>query len=79
MRDVILKSYKDFECFVSLVHQMKGVGGNYGYPILTELCVSIEINTKDKNFNKVNIKLEEFKYLCEKILAGKDENHKMVE
>ena len=28
---------------------MKGVGGGYGYPILTELCIKIEFQTCPKN------------------------------
>ena len=68
---------KDWETFLGLVHQMKGVGGNYGYPVLTTLCADIEAKTREEKFSEVGDKLIEFKLMCEQILAGNDENHKI--
>lgn len=78
MRDAITKAYdaEDWELLTNLVHQMKGVGGNYGYPILTNICFSIEKLLKEQEFEDIKKKLDEFKGICEKILAGSDENHK---
>ena len=32
---------------------MKGVGGNYGYPTLTELCAKIEFQIENEDENKI--------------------------
>ena len=80
MQEKIIKVHDelDWEAFLSLIHQMKGVGGNYGYPMLTELCADIELKTKEEKYDEVSNKLVEFKLMCEQILAGKDENHKLA-
>ena len=80
MQDAIMKAYsdKEWETFLSLIHQMKGVGGNYGYPALTTLCAEIEVNAKNQQYSDVETKLLEFTLLCEKVLAGNEENHKLA-
>jgi HPt (histidine-containing phosphotransfer) domain-containing protein len=81
MHDAIIKTHdaEDWETFSGLIHQMKGVGGGYGYPMLTRLCVDIEAAIKEKNFVKVQMQLNEFKFMSEQILAGDNENHKIAE
>ena len=81
MLDAIIKAHdtKDWETFTGLIHQMKGVGGNYGYPVFTELCTDIELMVREKNFDEVKNKLNEFNLICERIIAGKDENYKIAE
>ena len=80
MQEAILKAHNENEgeTFLSLVHQMKGVGGNYGYPALTTLCAEIEAGAKNNNNSNVEEKLSEFKLMCDKVLAGSEENHKIV-
>ncbi|GMR16519.1 MAG: hypothetical protein BMS9Abin31_0860 [Gammaproteobacteria bacterium] len=80
MHDAITKAYDDneWEVFVDLIHQMKGVGGNYGYSELTTLCSDIEVAAKEQNFEKVKSQLKEFKLLSESIVAGKDENRNIA-
>ena len=77
--DDIFKVYgdNDIEEFSKLIHQMKGVGGNYGYPMLSELCAAIEV-TCTEEFSKVKNQLDELKSIKEKILAGSEENHKIA-
>lgn len=43
MKDAIIKANTEGEIeeLSGLVHQMKGVGGGYGYPMLTELCAKL--------------------------------------
>jgi len=81
MQEAIIKAHneKDWETFTGLIHQMKGVGGNYGYPMLTTLCAEIEMTTKEENFSKVENQLNEFNLMSENILAGSDENHKIAD
>lgn len=65
------------EEFLGLIHQLKGVGGGYGYEIITQLCEKIEQQAAAKN--DVSVLLEEFSVVVEKILCGKEANHKIVE
>lgn len=66
---------KEWETFSSLIHQMKGVGGNYGYPMLTTLSIDIEVLAKEEKFSDVKNKLDELQLMSENILVGSDENH----
>lgn len=81
MRDSIniANSKKYNEEFINLIHQLKGVGGGYGYPMLTELCSDIETQIKNASVENVNSLLKEFNNMCDEILAGSDENHKIVD
>ena len=81
MQDAIIKAHdtKDWETFTGLIHQMKGVGGNYGYSMLTTLCAEIETMVEEENFSKVKNQLLEFKIMSKNILAGSDENHKIAD
>lgn len=80
MRDAINKSHKDNneDELAGLIHQMKGVGGGYGYPMLTELCSNIEFQIEGQNSEKVNELIEEFNLMAEQVLEGQDENHKIA-
>lgn len=80
MQEKIIRAHdeQDWEAFLSLVHQMKGVGGNYGYPMLTTLCIDIEMKAKEEKYSEISDKLIKFKLMSEQILAGKDENHKLA-
>lgn len=64
--------------FSELVHQMKGIGGGYGYPMLTELCAIIEITIKQADFSRIKIHLDELNSFIEQIIAASDENHNIV-
>jgi len=81
MRDSInlAKAERNDEEFSNLIHQLKGVGGGYGYPMLTELCSDIEVQIKNESAENISSLLQEFNIMCEKILAGSHENHKIAE
>jgi len=81
MRDSInlANTDKNDEEFSNLIHQLKGVGGGYGYPMLTVLCSDIEVQIKNKSAENVCALLQEFNTMCEEILAGSDENHKIAD
>jgi len=80
MQEAIIDAHdeKDWETFTGLIHQMKGVGGNYGYPMLTTLCAEIEVMVKEENFAKVVKQLNDFQLMSKNILAGSDENHNIA-
>ena len=81
MRDSInlANSEKNNEEFSNLIHQLKGVGGGYGYPMMTKICSAIEVQIKDDAVENVAVLLQEFNTMCENILAGSDENHRIAE
>jgi CheY-like chemotaxis protein len=81
MRDAInlAHSEQNEEEFSGLIHQMKGVGGSYGYPLLTELCAKMEFQVASNHADNLNELMEEFNLMSERIFAGNDENHKIAE
>ncbi len=80
MRDNIINAWneQDSEKFSSLLHQLKGVGGNYGYPALSAICAEIETLIREKSSNSITQKLKDFTQVCEHILAGQQANHQIV-
>lgn len=81
MRDAINQAYSEGkeEELSGLIHQMKGVGGNYGYPALTELCAKIEFQIINNDEGNVAALIEEFNLMVDQILDGKEENHKIAD
>lgn len=81
MRDAINQAHtvQEEEELSSLIHQMKGVGGGYGYHMLTELCAKIEFQIASQDLENVKALIEEFNLLVEQILEGHEENHKIAE
>lgn len=63
----------------SLVHQLKGVGGGYGYPMLTELCARMESQIASKDEGSVAMLLKEFNEMVQQILDGHEENHRIIQ
>lgn len=57
---------------------MKGVGGNYGYPMLTDLCAKIEFQITSKHTENVNILMDEFNMMVDQIVEGLGENQKIA-
>jgi PAS domain S-box-containing protein len=54
----------------SLVHQVKGVGGGIGYPLLTEVSAQIEFQLLNRNYAEVTQLIERLENVCHRILAG---------
>ncbi|MCG6971461.1 MAG: Hpt domain-containing protein [Gammaproteobacteria bacterium] len=52
------------------VHELKGMGGGFGYPMLTELAGRIEYQIKNQNHDEVGILLEELDALSDRIVKG---------
>lgn len=64
--------------FSGKIHQLKGVGGGYGYPIITKVSQKIEFQMTGKNYAQVAVLVRELNKLKERIIAGKDENYKLI-
>ncbi|MEW5757659.1 MAG: response regulator [Pseudomonadota bacterium] len=61
---------QDWATLASLFHQLKGLGGNYGYPQLTDVARAAETQTLEKNLNGVGKAIEEMHALSLRIAAA---------
>lgn len=65
-----LYSY-DYDGLRSLAHQMKGAGGSYGYPMLTEAAKVLENAAKAGDIEAGKTALAEFEELCRAVNQGR--------
>ncbi len=59
-----------FSMLERLAHQMKGAGGGYGYPQLTEKATALEQAAKQQDIESTTLLLSELTQLCKAIEAG---------
>ena len=53
-----------------LAHRLKGAGGSYGYPMLSEVAQSLEVAAKAQDAGKATAALVEVKHVCAAIQTG---------
>ena len=70
MRKVLENGDHDDLC--RLAHQMKGAGGSYGYPMLTEVAKTIEEAAKAKDNDACMLTLDKFVILCQTVVRGRE-------
>lgn len=63
----------DFEALRVAAHQLKGSGGGYGYPTLTERAGILEQHAKRQSVDGCLFALEELKALCARVVVGPEE------
>ncbi len=53
------------------VHQLRGAGGGYGYPVITEAAGAVEerIDTTPDDLDAIGLVLEELVQLCARVAA----------
>lgn len=61
---------QDWTNFKLRVHDFKGLGGNFGYPGLTELAAKLEFQLLNNNRDEVSSLFEEFMQYAGRIHAG---------
>ncbi len=61
----------DYDGLCRLAHQMKGAGGSYGYPMLTEAAKAIEDAAKAKDVEASTTALDELESLCQAVGRGR--------
>ena len=54
-----------------LAHQLKGAGGSYGYPMLTEAAGTLEGAAKAKDVEASTLALKELAELCQRAARGR--------
>ena len=55
-----------------LAHQMKGAGGSYGYPMLTEAAKTVEEAAKSKDNDACMLALDSLTVLCQAVVQGRE-------
>ncbi len=62
----------DYDGLRRLAHQMKGAGGSYGYPMLTEAAKTIEESAKVEDVEAGTTALDELEVLCRAAVRGRN-------
>lgn len=70
MEDALNKG--DFEQLCMAAHQLKGSGGGYGYPILTEQAAALERLAKQESVSECTELISDLRSLCERIVVQSD-------
>ena len=65
-------SASDFSALRVAAHQLKGSGGGYGYPVLTERAAKLEQHAKASLVDQCGEELEELKQLCARVVVSAD-------
>jgi len=59
----------DFDALRIAAHQLKGSGGGYGYPILTEHAAQLERHARNQALDQCVETIEELKAICERVVV----------
>ncbi|MGB2986542.1 MAG: Hpt domain-containing protein [Phycisphaerae bacterium] len=70
MEDAIRAS--EFEALRAAAHQLKGSGGGYGYPILSERAAELERHAKARALDDCVHAFGDLKSLCEHVVVSTD-------
>ena len=61
---------QDWQSLSAEIHKLKGLGGGYGYPMLTDLSKEIEDIVRKETYELVNDKIATLKSIIDRIVAG---------
>jgi len=75
-----LEKNKDWAGFSSAIHQLKGLGGGMGYPILTQLTGKIEFQMANEDYKTVHRLVSELGSIVQRIslVSANDESYAML-
>ena len=62
---------EDWQNMQETVHDLKGMGGGFGYPQLSELAELLEKGLKSGDYEQVRYKLNELDIMCKRIYIGR--------
>ena len=62
----------DFDALRVAAHQLKGSGGGYGYPVLTERAAELEQHARASLIEECSQEFEELKQLCARVVVSAD-------
>lgn len=63
----------DFDALQIAAHQLKGSGGGYGYPILTQRAAQVERHARNQALQQCLEAIEELKAICEHVVVDSAE------
>ena len=55
-----------------LIHDLKGMGGNFGFPELTHVAKQLESEVRLYHYHNINVLLQELESVKQRILLGRD-------
>ncbi|WP_455199920.1 ATP-binding protein [Kaarinaea lacus] len=61
---------EDWKLFSGVIHQIKGLGGSYGYPDITQVAAKIEFQLVSENISEVSLLLNELFELFDRAIMG---------
>jgi HPt (histidine-containing phosphotransfer) domain-containing protein len=61
---------QDWDAIKDVAHQLKGLGGGYGYPEITQLAAKLEFQVVNKNQLEVDSLIAGINAYCQRIHAG---------
>ena len=63
----------DFQALRAAAHQLKGSGGGYGYPVLTDKAAKLEKDAKNGVMDRCVTTLAELRQLCQRVVVSEAE------
>lgn len=60
----------DYEALRVAAHQLKGSGGGYGYPVLSDQAAKIEKQAKEQVLDQCQTEFEKLKNLCTRVVVS---------
>lgn len=70
MEEAVRKA--DFESLRTAAHQLKGSGGGFGFPVLTESAAALEQHAKSHALDDCQSALTELRALCSRLVVDSD-------
>ena len=67
MEDAIRQ--RDFEALRVAAHQLKGSGGGYGYPTVSERAAEVEQHAKIQALDDCISSLDDLRHLCDRVIV----------
>lgn len=61
----------DAATMASLAHQLKGAGGGYGYPTVSDVSAQLEQMAKDEDWELIATTLVRLESICAAVLRGR--------
>ncbi len=70
---------KNWDELKNIIHQLKGVGGGYGYPMLTAISAKIQFQLESNCYEEAVILINELDNMCQQIYAGLSPQQKKID
>ncbi|MEJ2181141.1 MAG: ATP-binding protein, partial [Gammaproteobacteria bacterium] len=65
---------QEWQLLAEMIHQLKGLGGGYGYPDITQMAGKIEFQLISNNYSEVSLLLNNMYELFDRAIMGHENN-----